>query len=94
MTNEEDKLRVKLTRYGNSVANNIARRGATAEDEQYIRAEFAKDKPEIIEELNNLCGQGTYKLDFVVGWSTLGGVFDVYVVFTDLKYATLYRMKS
>lgn len=91
MTNE---LRVKLTRYANSVAGNIARRGATAEDEQYINAEFRKDKSEIVEELDKLCGPSTYKLIFVPGWSTLGCVFDVYVEFTELKYATLYRMKT
>ena len=91
---DKDKLKIKITRYGNDVAKHIARRGASAEDMQYIQTEFAKDRPEVIEELNSLCGSGTYKLEFEISFSTLGGVFDVYAVFTDLKYATLYRMKT
>lgn len=91
---DEDKLRVKITRYANDVAKHIARRGATAEDMQYIQAEFAKDRPEVIEELNTLCGSGTYKIEFELSFSLMGGVFDIYAVFTDPKYATLYKMKT
>jgi hypothetical protein len=83
---------VSIGRMGTRVRH-AGRRGATAEDIQFMMGEAREEYPDTFTWLDSFCA-GQYRIDLKPVFSTVGSALEIIIAFDDPQFATLAKMKA